>query len=91
MPKDYKNSRRQPARVQSHSRWRYFLAGLALGLSGSMGLFFLGDDVGDLMASHSHAAPVVQAELDSPPVSEPPKAKFDFYQLLPEMEVATVR
>ena len=42
------------------------------------------------MASRSQAAHVVQAELDSPPVLEHPNAKFDFYQLLPEMEVAIV-
>lgn len=88
MPKDYKNTRRQPSRKKSQPRWRYFLAGLALGLSVSVGLFFVVDDVGDIVASRSQAAPMVPAELEQSSVAEPPKAIFEFYQLLPEMEVA---
>ena len=64
------------------------MAGLALGLSASMGLFFLSDDVGELVASRSQGPEVTQIESAPPPAVESPKAKFDFYQLLPEMEVA---
>ena len=52
-----------------------------------MGLFFLSDDVGELVASRSQGPAVTQIESVPPPAVEPPKAKFDFYQLLPEMEV----
>ena len=58
-----------------------------MGLSASMGLFFLSDDVGELVASRSQGPAVTQIESVPPPAVEPPKAKFDFYQLLPEMEV----
>ena len=87
MPKDYKNTRRHTTRDQSHPRWRYFLVGLVLGLSVSIGLFFFGEDVGSLVAPRSQAAPIAQIETEPVAVVEAPKAKFDFYRLLPEMEI----
>ena len=88
MPKDYKNTRRQGTREQSAPKWRYFFTGLVLGLGLSVGIYFFGQDVTRLVATRSMQAPFANPEPPAAPVVEVPKAKFDFYQVLPEMEVA---
>ena len=89
MPKDYKNRRRQTTASKSPPRWRYFFSGLVLGLGVAAGVFFFGQDLDSFVMPQSVQAMVTQPEEPEPaPVAEAPKAKFDFYQVLPEMEVA---
>lgn len=88
MPKDYKNRRRQTTTPKSTPKWRYFFCGLALGVGVSVGVFFFGQDLDGFVARQALTPPVTQPEPEPTPVAEAPKAKFDFYQVLPEMEVA---
>ena len=89
MPKDYKNTRRQMSREKPHPKWRYFFLGLSLGLGISVAVVFFGQDVSSYVVSHSAPPSVTHSEPKPPEtVVEAPKAKFDFYQILPEMEVA---
>ena len=92
MPRDYKsraNSQRKKKR-QPVPGWVWFLAGLLVGLFFS-GLAWLkleppptGDreePVSQRVSPESKPAPAVKRE------KEPPRPRFDFYTILPEMEV----
>ena len=87
MPKDYKNTRRQAVQEPSHAKWRYFFFGLVVGVSVSIGGFFFSQDLTSLLVSRSVEI-VAQPPDPQPAPAVVPKAKFDFYQVLPEMEVA---
>lgn len=87
MARDYKH-RAQPRRKRPPvSGWVWFLAGLLLGAFGT-GLLWLeagssdGDERWIGARPEPEPAPVVRER-----GSKPPKPKFDFYNLLPEMEV----
>lgn len=97
MPRDYKPAarrRRRSARSKSSPRWSWLLGGLFAGVLASYAVY--------LMATRSAADKPEQAAQQSTapaPKTTPPKsaaaedkdakekARFDFYTLLPEMEV----
>jgi len=90
MPRDYK-SRANPGRGKSKARvpgWVWFIAGLLVGLFFS-GLAWLKL----LPAPEMVVTPAIQkSEAQRRPLQEqskpsPPKPRFDFYTILPEMEV----
>lgn len=91
MPRDYK-SRANPSRRKAKARvpgWVWFIAGLLVGLFFS-GLAWLKL----LPAPEMVATPAIQepeARRRPPPQEQsdpsPPKPRFDFYTILPEMEV----
>ena len=88
MPKDYKNARRQRLREKSSPRWRFFFAGLVLGLSASAGIFVVQHGAYSLVARQPMVAPVSEVKTESLPAANEPKTKFEFYTMLPAMEVA---
>ncbi len=89
--RDYKNSGRN-RKPQPLPGWVWMLSGLAIGLFVAL-LVYLGDrPAGSLdRPSFSVAAPDVRADrappTDSRSPPDPPKPRFDFYTLLPELEV----
>ncbi len=86
MPRDYK-SRAAPRSKKKRNQipgWVWFLAGLLVGLLFS-GLAWL-----KLLPAPEMAAPVAPARqrpAPKPAEPAPPKPRFDFYTILPEMEV----
>lgn len=90
MPRDYKNTRRSNTRAKpvTPSQWRGFVAGFATGVIASAVVFvavrfdlvsFSGPDVGRPIAQTS------SSDTNEEPIDKP---TFEFYSMLPEMEVA---
>jgi len=95
MPRDYKHAGRGEAERKQKPVWLVFLAGLLVGL------FFAGlvqvrehgvpKFVTDWVAGLRQAVPQVVPEAKPPPApvaKEKTRPRFDFYSILPEMEVA---
>ncbi|MCC7410791.1 MAG: SPOR domain-containing protein [Gammaproteobacteria bacterium] len=88
MARDYKRAK-APAPRPGPFGWLPFVAGLAIGLVVALGIYLRGpaapparDVAGAAPASEPAAHPAVP-----PDVAAPPKPRFDFYTILPEMEV----
>lgn len=90
MPRDYKNTRRSSTRAKpaTPSRWRGFVVGFATGVIASAVVFvavsfdlvsFSGPDVDRPIAQTS------SSDTNEEPIDKP---TFEFYSMLPEMEVA---
>ncbi|MGE0484683.1 MAG: SPOR domain-containing protein [Gammaproteobacteria bacterium] len=92
--RDYKHSpgrdKRKPVAV--HGSWMSFLSGLGVGLlvafgvylwSGQLRLPGTGDDPAVAVPAEAYVEPAQTVE----PTVELPRPKFDFYKILPEMEV----
>ncbi|MGE0370902.1 MAG: SPOR domain-containing protein, partial [Gammaproteobacteria bacterium] len=95
MPRDYKPSarkRRQSSRAKPSSRWPWLFGGLAAGVLVSYAAYFLTmravPDTPKQAAQKPASKPAPQAA--KPPeegIGAREKSRFDFYTLLPEMEV----
>ncbi len=86
MTRDYKNSRARPER-RSHG-WAWFLTGLTLGLSVAVAVHLNGRRALQEMAAASTQRPPARPAPPKPrPAASEPKRSFDFYALLPELEV----
>ncbi|MCB1746219.1 MAG: SPOR domain-containing protein [Gammaproteobacteria bacterium] len=90
-PRDYKHGssrdKRKPAAV--HGSWLSFLSGLGVGLLVAFGVYLWS---GQLHLpgggpGNSPAEAYVEPARPSEPAVELPRPKFDFYKILPEMEV----
>lgn len=103
MARDYKNSERRKRAASATPAWVWLLIGLIPGLFIAV-LIYLGgytsSDVSGLPGANTMSLPApersqtdtraVRAEAEAKPLPEPVAAKprFDFYTILPEMEVA---
>lgn len=97
MPRDYKPAarrRRRSARSKSSPRWSWLLGGLIAGIIASYAVYLTAtrtaaDKPGQ--AAQKPAAPAPKSVPPKTPAAEDKdareKARFDFYTLLPEMEV----
>ncbi len=92
MPKDYKRAPRQsggsrPRRsgARQPSRLVWFTVGLASGVLGTIGVLWLEPSPEAVLTSIEQMRGSQQPE--APPEAKP-RPRFDFYHLLPEMEVA---
>lgn len=91
MPRDYKHRAQRKPKKQPLPGWLWLLTGLLLG-GFIVGLVWLqgqseqagGEWVGAAPDRPPTGRPVPQPEVKVPP---PPKPRFDFYNMLPEMEV----
>ena len=98
MAKDYKNtSRRKSKKAKASPGWVWMLAGLAIGLFVAF-LVYLADHPIEVKRGENKPAPVIEksraavsgkksAGTGGKQKSETQKPRFDFYNLLPEMEV----
>jgi len=90
MPRDYKHAKVKPAQTPQRPGWMWFIVGLLLGLFVALLVYVDGSRlIADYRASQSvtmepSADKTQQKELP-PPRS---KTRFEFYNLLPEMELA---
>jgi cell division protein FtsN len=90
MPRDYKNrtSKRRTNRKKSTPGWVWLLAGLGIGLVVAVGSHFI--DAAKVTSvlkpgdKQTDARSVKQQPATPPP---PPPRRYDFYTMLPEMEV----
>ncbi|MEM7407615.1 MAG: SPOR domain-containing protein [Pseudomonadota bacterium] len=93
MPRDYKN--RPAARRKKASdgppRWAFALGGFALGLCVAVGAYVEGRHPGTFLTI-ADSAPVPDGQMDAAEVADAsdgaPRPRFEFYNLLPEMEVS---
>lgn len=95
MPRDYKNRTRRKAPQRKSPPWIWALAGLVIGLFVAF-LVFLKiqppPTQNEPVAMNTPAEPDErkvrkERKTQKKPVPPPPKPRFDFYNLLPEMEV----
>lgn len=100
MPRDYKPAsrrRRRSARSKASPRWWWLLGGLIAGFLGGYTVYFIGtratpDEPAQVaQTAQKPAAPAPKAAPPKAAAAEDKdareKARFDFYTLLPEMEV----
>jgi len=85
MPRDYKNGARSKPRGQKMTGALAFAAGLAAGLSVALALYLRGPGAGDQSPRVTEPGPVTPAPVATAPPA--PAPRFDFYTILPEMEV----
>jgi len=97
MPREYKPAarrRRRSTRSRSSPRWSWLLGGLIAGILASYAVYLMAtrttaDEPGQ--AAQKPAAPAPKSAPAKTPAAEDKdareKARFDFYTLLPEMEV----
>lgn len=101
MPRDYKNAGRRPRRKRGAPGWAWMLAGLLVGLFVALLVYLNARPKGSAPtpAAVTQPAPGPQREKETQketrdvkkqkevPIPPPPKPRFDFYTILPEMEV----
>ncbi len=91
MARDYKSRAHPPRKPQQQQKpgWIWFIAGLLVGFFVSGLIWLKVTPSGPLF--QQQAAPVKQKRSAEPEIKEPqpdtPKPRFDFYTILPEMEV----
>ena len=93
--RDYKNAApRAPKVVQRQGSWVSFVSGLGLGLLVALGIYLYAGEMRPPLAVPEPREPVAEADkpVEALPEAdattfEPPRPKFDFYKILPEMEV----
>ncbi len=90
MSKDYKHRRRSPSRGKAPAQWRWFASGLAVGIALS-GLALVSLRGSELLSTRP-GIPKLELQpsgaLQESRPSEEAKPRFEFYTMLPEMEVA---
>ncbi len=89
MPRDYKHRRHKEKRA---SCWAWLVVGLLIGLFGAFLVYIREHPRVALMTGLASApatspAQTLKAQQDSPQGHRPPKPRFEFYTVLPEMEV----
>ncbi len=96
MARDYKNTAAKPtAKPSPPGSWLSFISGLGIGLVVAVGIYFSGGELRNPLWSTDHpAVPEVEESSTSPGLSFEaemdralPKREFDFYKILPEMEI----
>lgn len=96
MPRDYKYRVTRRRRTRKQSPFTWLLVGLAIGLFGAFLVFLQMRPAQHEPVQTAVREPVSVPEktdvrevrkIEKKPVAPPPKPRFDFYNLLPEMEV----
>ena len=96
MARDYKNAAaKSTAKPRAPGSWMSFISGLGIGLVIAVGVYFLGNDPRRLPRSTGHPTVPEMEDTDSSPGLDfevemervLPKREFDFYTILPEMEI----
>lgn len=98
MTRDYKPRNGKPDRRKATPGWVWLLSGLVLGLAVALLAYKLGTGTPDLPVPAQLDLPGEQADEAAAPTpasgkaakpvdAPPPKPRFDFYTILPEMEV----
>jgi len=96
MARDYKNAAvKSTAKPRASGSWTAFISGLGIGLVIAVGVYFLGNDPSRLPRSTGHPTVPEMEDTDSSPGLNfeaemdrvLPKREFDFYTILPEMEI----
>jgi len=93
-PRDYKNRRKGSKKAKASRSWLWFVAGLLLGVAGTLFAEFQ-----EYFSTESVAQAVREATSGDQdkaggkaaaqePAKKSPRPRFEFYTLLPEMEVA---
>ncbi|MEE2981934.1 MAG: SPOR domain-containing protein [Pseudomonadota bacterium] len=94
-PKDYKNTARSPSKARERrGSWMSFVSGLALGLLVALAVYLWSGSLPPpaSLISKRDSSSIDQGKFDEPDVTSDtkvvlPRPKFDFYTILPEMEV----
>jgi cell division protein FtsN len=94
MARDYKRAAKQPASERAPGSWLSFLTGLGIGLVGAVLVYWWMQTPGNrLPPAATEAASTPATVPEDPPATPPVEAeqlalpKFDFYKILPEIEV----
>lgn len=93
-PRDYKNRRKGSKQARPTRTWPWFMAGLLLGVAGTLLAqyqdFFSGEDVAQAVREvASHDGPGTSSKAGKQePEKKSKRPRFEFYTMLPEMEVA---
>ena len=95
-PKDYKNAARPSSKARERrGSWMSFVSGLALGLLVALAVYLWSGSLPSpaSLISKRDSSSIDQGEFDEPDVTSDtklvlPRPKFDFYTILPEMEVS---
>jgi cell division protein FtsN len=95
MPRDYKHParKRRASRARAPKRWPWLFGGLALGFLGGYAVYFTTTRAPARPAQELAQKPAASASKPAVPVKPADgkdaqeKARFDFYKMLPEMEV----
>jgi cell division protein FtsN len=94
MPRDYKHSsrKRRASRARAPTRWPWLFGGLAAGFLAGYAVYFLstrpdGTKAAPELAQKSAASAPKPAAKAAEEKDAKEKARFDFYKMLPEMEV----
>ena len=89
MPKDYKNikSKRKTNSVNTN-QLKYFFSGLAIGLCVAIIVYFYQQDLGQQTGIVQPEVTVEGPEPDLELADDTPPPSFDFYEILPNMEVS---
>ena len=93
-PKDYKNRRKSNSKSKPARGWRWFLAGLLIGIAGTLFAEFqeyfsaegVVQAVREATSSNDSVAGVKVRKKE--PEEKSKRPRFEFYTMLPEMEVA---
>jgi len=89
MPRDYKHAKVKPAQSPSRPGWMWFIVGLMLGLFVALLVYVDGGRlIADYRASQSRPAKTTAKETQQKETPPRSKTRFEFYNLLPEMELA---
>ena len=94
-PKDYKNTARSPSKARERrGSWMSFVSGLALGLLVALAVYLWSGSLPPpaSLISKRDSSSIDQGKFDEPDVKSGtkmvlPRPKFDFYTILPEIEV----
>jgi len=88
MPKDYKNIKpKQKARSGNTNQLKYFFSGLTVGLCVAIIVYFYQHDLGQQTGVVQPEVTVEGTEPDLDLADDTPPPIFDFYEILPNMEV----
>jgi len=96
MARDYKNAAaKSTAKPRTPGSWMSFISGLGIGLVVAVGVYFSGSDLRSPLRSTDHPKVPEMEDMDNSPRLNfeaqmdraLPKREFDFYKILPEMEI----
>jgi len=88
MPKDYKNiNSKKTTRSGNPGKLKYFISGLAVGLCVAIVVYFYEHDLGQQTEIVQPEVTIESPEPDLDSSNDTPQPSFDFYEILPNMEV----
>ena len=93
-PRDYKNRRKSAKKSKSNRAWMWFVVGLLVGVAGTLFAefqeYFSAEGVVQAVreVTHSNAPKASAKKQKQEPEIKKKRPRFEFYTMLPEMEVA---